>query len=440
MEKIDPGETRPSRPEGKVEPEGDSFGQNATQPVRPYSPVSRIGSFVRKDFRRLIWVFFTVLMLVLGSVTGALAAYRSAANTLQDRQGFQSILVLTDQFNRGLADMETGQFEIARKRFEFILSEDPNFPGAVEKLAEVRQILYATTTPTPTGTPTPTPTDTPTVTPTPTRDPRPLEEQLSVALASINEGDWNRAIETLLAMRSSDPSFQTVRVDGLLFLSLRSRGLDRILNRRDLEGGAYDLSLAENFGPLDSRATWARQMVRLYMYGSAFWEAYPEQAVFYFGQVAAAAPYLTDASGWTSSARYRASLVHYGDYLARQDDWCSAQAYYELALSYGFDGELAEKVEKAAYECSPPTATPTQEPTGTVTPEIVLTETPDAPATEQPAPTETSIPPSEEPTAQPDPPTPTEENPLSETPQTAEPSPTVTTQEQSPMETGTPVP
>jgi hypothetical protein len=382
------------------------------------------------DAHRLFWVLLAVLLLGLGSATGALAAYRSAITTLREKQDFQTVLVLTEQFNRGMDDMEAGRFESARQRFEFIVSEDSKFPGAVEKLAEVEQILFATATPTPTSTLTPTPTATATLTPTPTLDPRPLQDLFAAAEDSINSGDWNRAIDTLLAMRSADPGFLPARVDGMLFLSLHSRGLDRILNSRDLEGGAYDLSLAENFGPLDSRATYAREMVRLYMYGSAFWEAYPEQAVYYFGQVASAAPYLTDASGWTASARYRASLVHYGDYLADQEEWCSAQSQYELALSYGFDENLAEKAEDAAYECSPPTATPTEEPTSTITPEFIPSETPaptEQPApTDQPAPTETSSPPTEEPTSQPETPTPTEENPPASTPTEESPDKTRT--------------
>ena len=434
MQEFDPGETRPSRPVKQEQPQEIDAGRNETQPIQTYTPAAFKSLVMRKDVRRVLWAFLATMLLVLGSATGALAAYRSAVNTLRERQNFQSVLVLTDQFNRGVKDMEAMRYGAAQQRFEFILSEDPNFPGAVEKLAEVKQILYATATPTLTATQTPTPTATATVTPTPTLDPRPLQELLSAAQASINSGDWNQAIDALMSMRSADASFQPAEVDGMLFLSLRSRGLDRILNGRDLEGGAYDLSLAENFGPLDSRATWAREMVRLYMYGSAFWEAYPEQAVYYFGQVASAAPYLTDASGWTSSARYRASLVHYGDYLASQDEWCSAQSQYELALSYGFDGDLAAKVEEAAYECLPPTATPTLEPTSTITPEIIPTETPAATSTDQPVPTETSIPPTEEPTSQPDTPTPTEELRPSDTPS---PSPTATSPEESPAATET---
>jgi tetratricopeptide (TPR) repeat protein len=422
MQEFDEGETRPSRPAktDRMHEEG-SFLQE-TQPVPAQQKPVKSGFSFWNNWR-ILWVVLAVVGMGLGSVTGGVAAYRSATETLKERQSFNSVLVLTEQFTLGLRDMEAGRYEAARQRFEFILSEDPDFPGALDKLVEVRKIIFATATPTPTMTATPTPTSSPTVTPTPTRDPRPMQELMSEAQSRINSGDWSQAIDLLIALRSTDPDFQTAQVDGLLYLSLRSRGLDRILNGRDLEGGAFDLSLAENFGPLDSQASWAQEMVRLYMYGSAFWEAYPEQAVYYFGQVASAAPYLTDATGWTSSARYRASLIHYGDYLATQEDWCSAQAQYELALSYGYDGDLEAKVEDAAYECSPPTATPTLEPTSTVTvtPEFVPSETPASTIPpEAPTATETTLPPTEKTPSQPATPTPTGESPAGDTPQPSE--------------------
>jgi hypothetical protein len=423
MDESNPGETRPSRP---AHIDDHRLGLNETQPIQANPPHVRKPRNSILDSRSILWIILAIVMLGLGSATGGLAAYRSAIISLREEQDFQSVLALTDQFNRGISDLNAGQFESARQRFEFILSKDPNFPGAAEKLAEVKQILFATATPTPTPTQSATPTATATITPTPTLDPRPLQELFSVAEGSLSAGDWNRAIETLLAMRASDPGFETAQVDGMLFISLQKRGLDRILNGRDLEGGAYDLSLAENFGPLDSQAAYAREMVRLYMYGSAFWEAYPEQAVFYFGQVASAAPYLTDASGWTAAARYRASLIQFGDDLAEQEEWCSAQSQYELALSWGFDEDLSAKADNAAYECSPPTITPTEEPPFTPTPEFIPSETPPPtelpspteplPPTEPAPPTETSAPPTEMPTAQPDSPTPTQETPPTSTP------------------------
>jgi TPR repeat protein len=50
----------------------------------------------------------------------------------------------------------------------------------------------------------------------------------------------------------------------------------------NLEGGAYDLALAERFAPLDVQANSWRELARLYLFGSSFWEVMPEQAVYYF--------------------------------------------------------------------------------------------------------------------------------------------------------------
>jgi type II secretory pathway pseudopilin PulG len=433
------GDTRPSRPATPKPPENKHARPGTdTQPVLAGS-LLKPGLNKKRNFRHLLLALLIVGVLAAASGTGALAAYRSAMQALHERQALKNALVLTDQFNRGKQDLEAGRYEVARQRFEFVLSEDPNFPGAADKLAEVVNILVATATPTPSPTSTLTPTPTATITPTPTRDPRPLQDLLAQADAAISSGDWNLAIDTLSALRTGDATYAVTQVDGMLFIALRNRGVNRIFNERDLEGGAYDLSLAERFGPIDGEASYAREMVRLYMYGSAFWEAYPEQAVYYFGQVASAAPYLTDASGWTSSARYRASLIHLGDKLAREEDWCNAQLQYELALSYGGDGDLEAAAANAAYECSPPTETPTIAPT--LEPTIPPTAEAPPSATLPPAPTETAEPPAVTDTPAPPAETPTLEPtvaPTAELTPTSEP-PTATP-EATPTPTESPTP
>jgi len=161
----------------------------------------------------------------------------------------------------------------------------------------------------------------------------------------------------------------------------------------DLEGGSYDLALAERFGPLDAEATNFRELARLYMYGSSFWEAYPEQAVYYFWQVASAAPGLQDASGWTASERYHAALIQYGDYLARNGDWCAAQEQYNLALSYREDARLVSTLIYAEEQCFTPTPTftsvPSETPTPTLTETLIPTDTPTP--VEIPSPTATFL-------------------------------------------------
>ena len=148
-------------------------------------------------------------------------------------------------------------------------------------------------TPVITHTPDITITTTPDITPTvaitltPTHDPRPNQELFDQANRYAAEANWDGLIDTLAALRKSDPGFQTARVDGLLFAALRYRGVDKILHA-NLEGGVYDLAQAERFGPIDIEALNVRQWARLYMFGLSFWEVHPEQAVYYFAQVAAA--------------------------------------------------------------------------------------------------------------------------------------------------------
>jgi hypothetical protein len=187
-------------------------------------------------------------------------------------------------------------------------------------------------------------------------------------------------------------------VDGLLYLALRYRGVNKILNEGNLENGIYDLTLANKFGPLDSEADSAREWARLYIVGLSFWDVHPEQAVYYFSQVANAAPYLRDASGWTANDRYRAALIQYGHILARKGNWCSAQSQYELALAIRPDESLQGLATQAAINCaghtptlSGGTITETATPTGTGVVPATLTPTWTQTIPDSPIPSETPV-------------------------------------------------
>jgi tetratricopeptide (TPR) repeat protein len=319
-----------------------------------------------RQFVQRNWLWGLLAIVLLGTMS-AVGGYSGLLSGQAERRALAeaaAVMDLAEQVNLGLEDLQSGRFDVARQRFEFVLNQDPNFPGAADGLVQALQVLNATATPTP-------PPATPTL--TPTRDLRPVEELLAQALAQMNNSDWAGVIDTLNGLRKEDPDYQVTRVDGYLYIALRYRGIDKILNQSNLEGGIYDLSLAEQFGPLDSDALGTRNLARLYIIGSSFWEALPEQAVFYFSQVAAAAPYLRDASGWTARERYRLSLVQYGDQLAASENWCDAQIQYETALSMQADPAIGEKAEEAALMCAPPTETPTLTETATLTPTLTLT-------------------------------------------------------------------
>jgi len=366
----------------------------------------------------LLAVLFCGLVLFAIALGGLIGA-RSTAQSQHSTATAFSKTSLNEQFDLALQDINENRYEVARQRLEYVIAQDPSYPGVTEKMAEVMSILYATATPTAPA---------PTETATPTRDLRPVEDLFKQAQSLVAAQKWTEAIDTLLALRKADPAYQTARIDGMLFISLRQRGVDKIWKDGDLEGGIYDLALAARFGPLDVQANSSRELARLYVIGSSFWEVLPDQAITYFSQVAAAAPGLRDISGWTASARYREVLIQYGDQLATKKDWCNAQQQYELALSMGADATLQGKAGNAAIQCSPPTATPTAtgeiptatfpayvSPSPTATTGSIPTETntpPVIPPTDTvPAPSDTPQPPTETPV----PPTATENIPPTDT-------------------------
>ncbi len=295
--------------------------------------------------------------LTLLLVIAAASAYAGYASGMQQRQAAEATQVASDiqqQFQLGLEDLQAKRYDLARQRFEFVLEQNPNYPGAVDRLTEAMLALNATATPTVVPTPT--------LTPTP--DLRGEQELFDQAQAALQNEDWDAAIETLLTLRKRNAAYRAVDVDGMLYIALRNRGVQKILQQADLEGGTYDLALAERFGPLDAEARNYRIWVSLYVTGASFWELDWGQAAYYFGQVAPLAPNLRDASGMTASQRYLIAAQKYADYLMDNKAWCKAEEQYRIAQSLGADVERALK--RARNKCSPPTPTP---PPATPTPE-----------------------------------------------------------------------
>lgn len=381
MQNPDLADTQPTQPGADTNrPEINIIRKSQPPPNKP--PVKKRATGHRLP--RWVWAFPVVILALLAAAGGALAGFNSGKRVVHVSQVQQADQVLKEQYNLAVQDLQAGRYEVARQRLEYVLTKNPAYPGAQDKLAQAIAVLYATATPTPLP---------PTSTPTPTRDLRPVQELYNQAVLQIAASDWDGALNTITSLRGADKNYQTAKVDAMIYTALRNRGVDHILKKGDLEGGSYDLALAERFGPLDSEAVNVRNWARLYMYGSSFWGADPARAIYYFSQVASAAPYLTDGSGWTAMARYREVLIQYGDLLGKQDKWCDAEQQYQLALNIRATNQLQSTLSDAAVNCSPPTNTamPTETPTITPSPTIEIfpteTLTPVPEATTQPAPT-----------------------------------------------------
>jgi hypothetical protein len=305
----------------------------------------------RKRFSLRLLIPLGILGLILIGVLSAFAGYQRGLTIRSWALSTQEAAGAKEQFDLAVQDVQNKEYARARQRLEYIIKLDPNYPGVTEKLAEV--LLQMSITATPTFTPTPT------LTPTP--DTRGVEELFSQAQQSLYNGDWTSAINTLFSLRKADINYKTVLVDDMFYAAYRNSGKDKILKNGDLEGGIYDLTLAQRFGPLDadskSYLTWAR----LYILGASYWDVDWGQAVYYFAQVAPALPNLHDSTGWTATQRYKLALVGYGDSLIVHKEWCAAAKQYEQALAYGGDANVQQAYNNALQKCEGPKPTQTTE-------------------------------------------------------------------------------
>lgn len=347
----------------------------------------------KKFFERRSGWIITAVGLVL--VILILAAVAGVARGIADRVSLaenQAAPRIQSQLDGARLDIDEGRYEVALSRLNWILEEMADFLSE-EELAEVGEIYSQTLMLiAQIGTPTPRPTPTP-IEPvnTPTPDLRGAQELYDNARQFMDDRAWSDVILTLAALRQKDITFRTVQVDGMLYIALRNRGLEKILAEGSLEPGLYDLSLAERFAPLDSRAEGIRTWTRLYLTGASFWEINWAQVVFYFEQVYPHVPNLRDGTFMTATDRYRLGAIEYANELAALGDYCLAQEYFEKALAISSNPEIQPTAQWVGEACAAgedtPPPSPPEEVQPTPTPRTGLGPTP------TPTPTQTETPP-----------------------------------------------
>ena len=329
--------------------------------------------------KRWIWIGGGILLFILIVGLGAFIGYSAGIRSRINQQEDQIALTATTQFQLGLEDLNSGRYEMARRRFEYVVQIDPSFPGVTDKLSEsMLKIAMVQTS---------TENSIPTVTVTPTIDYSDFEDLFNQAYALLKNNDWNGAIAAIDTLRAEDHTYRAVEVDGLYYIALRFRGVDKIIKEGNLEGGIYDLTLVERFGPIDTEADGFRNWARLYLTGTSFWGIDWSQVVYYFSQVASALPNLTGGGNWTATERYRVALIHYGDQLLIEGNYCGARDQYQLSLRLGQEPNLAPTATQAQILCEPPTATaapviPTSTPSPTSELGVGVTESPPEPTQE----------------------------------------------------------
>ena len=311
-------------------------------------------------------ILLGLLLVIFFAIGSGGVGYFSGIQQRISRENEEVITQAAIHYQYGIQELDAGNYELARTQFEYVLQIYPDFPGAKEKYTEVMVKLAGSSVPTQQIDQ-----------PSPTTDTRGAEALFNQALQEIQTQQWPLAIQSLEALRNEDHTYRTVEVDGMYYTALRYRAVELIINEGNLEEGLYFLALLEKYAPLDRDAVNYANWARLYIAGASFWDIDWPQVVNYFGQLAAAFPYMHDGTGWTATDRYLKGSEFYGDLLASEGKHCEAIQQYQNILNYSALDYIQVKYDQSYLICYPPTAVP--QPTETESPEATATEEPTAP-------------------------------------------------------------
>ena len=311
-----------------------------------------------KKFSGWLVLIFVLILIVLGVLGG----YGSGISRRYAAQNTQLVGQLQEQFQLGMQALEANNLSLAEQYFKYVIEQDSSFPGIQAAYSDL--LIKMQVSPTPVFSPTPVVTATP--------DLRGADEILNTAKQLLNSSDWDGAIANLDSLRKLAPSYRTVDIDGMYYMALRQRGVTKITaacKDTNLEGGIYDLTLAEQFvgiGNLDSVAQSLRTYARLYVIGASFWDQDWVQAQKFYSQVMAGYPYMTDSSCIPASKRWYQATIKYAEQLLAAGDNCGASDQY--ASAFTVDNPFSPTVYPTATavfrdchsgDVHPPTATTT---------------------------------------------------------------------------------
>lgn len=368
--------TGPTEPTQEYRPPRNIPGSGDTQPIktRPHQ---------RRPRRRWIWIAAPALVLIMLAVSILTGYYQGLAEREQASVE-NAAQVAQDQFDKGLEDLLAGNYALAQQRFEYVLSLDPQFPGASDFL---NQALAAMNQPTATASPlaSPTPTETP--------DFSSFEGMFGSAQSAFAREDWDTALEILIRLRGEDPEYRLAEVNQMMDVALRNRGMQKLF-AGDLEQGIYDLNLSERFSALDGQAASWRRSAAFYIFADSYFGLDWPLATEYFAQVC-------EANIWGACTKYGQSAKEYASQLAEEgEDPCLAVYYYEIAFGYVQAGEAGPTATEVFKRCETATApaptastTPTSgtpTPTATFAPGATATFTPSQTSGPSATPTNTS--------------------------------------------------
>ena len=274
----------------------------------------------------LALVLSCVLLVILA--LGALGVYQG----LRERGRLDRRAEL-DHYNKGLAYLQQGEYELAIAELESAVRLNPKGTESQHRLEEARAALQGQ--------------------PTPTSQVR-LEAAATYyeeAKVLFEQGRWDEAIGRLETVLVLDPSYRRADIGTMLFESFFNMGVE-LRDENRLEEAILRWDRALEIRPGDVRVKRERDLASLYLGGTDYWGADWQRAVETFERL-----YAIDPSYMDTSERLRNAYEHLGDELVREGHWCEAQQRYGQALKIAGTEGTRQKHEEAAQSCSPPEET-----------------------------------------------------------------------------------
>ncbi|HID61623.1 MAG TPA: tetratricopeptide repeat protein, partial [Anaerolineae bacterium] len=266
-----------------------------------------------------------------------------------------------EHYNRGLAHLEEGDYNLAEAEFREALRLAPNYWEAADKLREVRAQATAMATPSPS----------PTV-------PLEVDSQSAAIYRQAQElysrQNWIETALTLEQLRDLDPYYERENVTEMLFSSYYNMALD-LVDKDRLEEALRSFDKALEVKPGDPEALVQRELVSTYLTGLGYWEADWVRAIESFLAIYRIDPEYKDVK----QRLYEAYLNH-GDLYASEEAWCLAEERYDQAAALDSNDDIIAKRDDAAYRCQiavapTPTIIAAVTPTATIAAAAAVTAT-----------------------------------------------------------------
>lgn len=315
---------------------------------------------------RLLGMGLILVAVLLGLYT--LAAYlgwQSGADLRAQRVSRERQEQIETQMTRAREEIEGGNYRLALRRLDWVLEQDPTYPGARGLYDVAESALGRDSTPQATGSQSETPSPS-AATPTGTRDAEGGEGDGEPAQALrrlerlVDEEAWQEAVSAIIDFQNNHPDYERRQTDALLFEAYIGRGVELLYTDR-VELGIYYVSQAQELGDLPADVQDQRQWAELYLAGIAYFGVNWNVAIANFRDLCLAAPFYQD-----SCVHLREALVAAADQYVVQGEWCPAESLYREAYRLEESAEVGEKVDQARTGCQEATPTPVAPITSTI--------------------------------------------------------------------------